>query len=181
MFSTDSLPMKWSMRKIWDSSKTLCMASLRARAEARSVPKGFSTMTRERSARPEELSMVTTDSNAAGGTARWNSRRGSPPIWLSAFRTASTSGEASSGSAAAKDSAPSKASHASPAGFTLPNSSTASRACLRKSASDRALRPGAEPMIRKRLGRRPATARWNNPGRSFRLARSPVAPNRTIT
>jgi hypothetical protein len=82
-------------------------------------------MTRERPARLEEPSTPTTDPNAAGGTARWNSRRGSPPIWLSALRTASTSAEASSGSAAAKDSASSKACHASPAGFALPNSSTA--------------------------------------------------------
>ena len=44
MLSTDSLPRKWSIRKICDSSKTWCTAWLSSRAEARSVPNGFSMM-----------------------------------------------------------------------------------------------------------------------------------------
>ena len=36
-------------------------------------------------------------------------------------------------------------------------------------------------MMRKRSGIRPTRARWNIPGSSLRLARSPVAPKRTIT
>ena len=52
MLSTDSFPRKWSMRKTCDSSNAACTVALRAWAEARSVPKGFSMMTRARSARP---------------------------------------------------------------------------------------------------------------------------------
>src|SRR5690349_8230951 len=37
-----------------------------------------------------------------------------------------------------------------------------------------------EPMIWYRSGMRPASARWNSPGRSLRRARSPVAPNTTM-
>ena len=36
-------------------------------------------------------------------------------------------------------------------------------------------------MMRKRFGISPTWARWNIPGSSLRLARSPVAPKRTIT
>ena len=35
--------------------------------------------------------------------------------------------------------------------------------------------------MRKRSGISPTWARWNIPGSSLRLARSPVAPNSTIT
>src|SRR5690242_20603793 len=38
-----------------------------------------------------------------------------------------------------------------------------------------------EPMIWYRSGMRPASARRNSPGRSLRRARSPVAPNTTMT
>jgi len=39
------------------------------------VPNGFSMITRACSlARPDEPSILTIDSNAAGGIARWNSR-----------------------------------------------------------------------------------------------------------
>src|SRR5690348_6401296 len=37
-----------------------------------------------------------------------------------------------------------------------------------------------EPMIWYRSGMRPASARWNSPGRSLRRARSPVVPNTTM-
>ena len=48
------------MRKICDSSKTACRARFSTRADARSVPNGFSTITRIRSlARPESPSMPT--------------------------------------------------------------------------------------------------------------------------
>src|ERR1700760_5002194 len=39
----------------------------------------------------------------------------------------------------------------------------------------------AAPMMRKPSGIRPTWERWNIPGSSLRLARSPVAPKRTIT
>jgi hypothetical protein len=36
-------------------------------------------------------------------------------------------------------------------------------------------------MIRYSSGSSPAACRWNRPGSSLRLARSPVAPNSTMT
>ena len=58
------------MRNTCDSSKTACTAWFSARAEARSVPNGFSMITRASLARPVAPSMPTTEVNAAGGTAR---------------------------------------------------------------------------------------------------------------
>ncbi len=58
------------MRNTWDSSKTACTVWLSARADARSVPNGFSMITREFSARPQLPSIPTTDPKAPGGTAR---------------------------------------------------------------------------------------------------------------
>src|ERR1700758_1050531 len=40
---------------------------------------------------------------------------------------------------------------------------------------------GADPIRRNSLGSRPAVYRGNHPGSSLRLARSPVAPNSTMT
>jgi len=82
------------MRKTCDSSKTACTVWFSARADSRSVPNGFSMITRvslvTRSAAP---SISMTKANAAGGTARWNSRRGEPPMsfsarWIAASRSA---------------------------------------------------------------------------------------------
>ena len=109
------------MRKICDSSKTACSFWFRARAEARSVPNGFSMMTREPGARPIAPIIATTDAKAAGGMARWNSRRGVPPIAFSAARIAVASGSVLSLSALPNDSAAAKAFHASPTGLELPN------------------------------------------------------------
>src|ERR1700680_4066051 len=64
------------MRNTWDSSKTAWTVWFRARAEARSVPNGFSMITREFCARPESPSRPTTDPKAAGGTARGRMARG---------------------------------------------------------------------------------------------------------
>ena len=50
MLSAASLPRKWSIRKIWLSSKVACSVSLSAIAVARSVPNGFSMMMRDPSA-----------------------------------------------------------------------------------------------------------------------------------
>ena len=146
MLSTDSLPRKWSIRKTCDSSKTACTVWFSARAEARSVPNGFSMMTRDPSARPAAPSMVTVGSKAAGGTARWSSRAGVPPISCSARSIAATSESVRPGSALAKESLRWNASQASPAGLTVPNSAIAWRACSRNCSSVRALR--AEPTIR---------------------------------
>jgi len=51
MFWTGSLPRKWSIRKIWSSLKIECSRALSAFALARSVPNGFSMITRDRSTR----------------------------------------------------------------------------------------------------------------------------------
>src|SRR5579875_1934592 len=181
MLSTDSLPREWSIRRICDSSKTLWYAWFRSRAEARSVPNGFSAMTRDPSARPMAPIIATTDLAAAGGTARWNSRCGGPPISFSAFSTATASDPVSDGPAAPNESRCLKSSQAGPVGFCVPNWSIASRAWSRNCSSVSAEFFGAEPMIRYSSGSSPAAARWNRPGSSLRLARSPVAPNSTMT
>ena len=53
------------MRKIDDSGKTLCSVSLSARAEARSRPNGFSTMTRASLAQPEVAEPLDHDAEEA--------------------------------------------------------------------------------------------------------------------
>src|SRR5712692_3842430 len=55
------------MRKMRDSSKTSCSVLLRACAEARSRPNGFSTTTRASRAEPDRPSPLTTVSNRLGG------------------------------------------------------------------------------------------------------------------
>ena len=70
MFCAASLPRKWSMRKICDSSKTECRKSLSRCALARSFPNGFSITTREFSARSASRSIPITASAALGGTDR---------------------------------------------------------------------------------------------------------------
>jgi hypothetical protein len=99
--------------------------------------------------------MVTAGSNAAGGTARWKSRRGEPPSSSLARPIAAASGAASPGCALPNDSARAKAPHASPAGLVVPNSATDWRACSRNCSLVRARR--AEPTIRYLPGSRPAT------------------------
>ena len=55
------------------------------------MPNGFSMMTRVRTvASPEAPRLCTTEVNATGGTARWYSRRGEPPISFSARATSPT-------------------------------------------------------------------------------------------
>jgi hypothetical protein len=61
------------------------------------VPKGFSTIMRAPWARPVPPSTVTAGSNAAGGTARWKSRRGEPPSSSLARWIAAASGALSAG------------------------------------------------------------------------------------
>ena len=170
------------MRNTCDSSNTACTAWSSLRAESRSVPNGFSMITRVRSvARPEAPSMPTTEVNAAGGTARWNSRRGEPPISFSAFCTAATSGAGSSGSAAPNDSRSANDGQDGSVGLVMQKSAHASSACFLNCSSVSAYWAGEVPMMRYSCGSRPAACRWNSPGSSLRLARSPVAPNSTMT
>src|SRR5215813_4438500 len=138
-------------------------------------------MTREFSLSPVRPSKAITDANAEGGTARRNSRLGLPPIARSASSTASTRGLGLSGSAAPKLSLLSNACQAAPLGLARPYWATAALACARNCSSVIVNCAGAEPTIRYSLGSRLDLARWNSPGRSLRLARSPVAPNRTMT
>jgi hypothetical protein len=182
MLSTDSLPRKWSIRKICDSSNTACTAWFSARAEARSVPNGFSMMTRVRSvASPEAPSMPTTEVNATGGMARWYRRLGLPPISFSARWTAATRSPALPGSAAANDKCAANSAQGPSSGLVMQKSAHDCSACSRNCSSVMAVFGGAEPIRRNSLGSRPAAYRWNHPGSSLRLARSPVAPNSTTT
>ena len=68
MFCAASLPRKWSMRKICRSRKVSCTWSLSRMALCRSVPKGFSITTRERSTRLASRRVLITAGAAAGGT-----------------------------------------------------------------------------------------------------------------
>ncbi len=70
MFCAGSLPRKWSMRKIWSSANTSCSRAFSDTALARSVPNGFSMMTRDRSTSPASASRRTADRAALGGTLR---------------------------------------------------------------------------------------------------------------
>ncbi len=70
MLSAGSLPRKWSIRKIWRSWKVSWTRALSAIALVRSLPNGFSMITRARSTRPADLSMSITATAALGGTLR---------------------------------------------------------------------------------------------------------------
>ena len=93
-------------------------------------------------------SIVTTEPNADGGTARWKIRRGLSPISCSALYTAVTSGLGLSGSAAAKCSRLSNSFHAWPLGLARPNWAHAALAWARNSSSVSANWAGADPMTR---------------------------------
>ncbi len=58
------------MRKICSSRRISWIVSLSPTALVKSVPKGFSMITRERSTRPQKLSSSTTPAAAIGGTLR---------------------------------------------------------------------------------------------------------------
>ena len=58
------------MRKIESSGNAARATPLSSRADARSRPNGFSTITRAFSVRPAALSPLITVSNSAGGIAR---------------------------------------------------------------------------------------------------------------
>ena len=70
MFWAASLPRKWSIRNTWSSSKTSRTSELSRRALWRSVPNGFSMMTRARSVSPASPRVRTTASAACGGMLR---------------------------------------------------------------------------------------------------------------
>src|ERR1700691_334929 len=171
MLSTDSLPRKWSIRKIWDSSKTACTALSSLRAESRSWPNGFSMMTLVLPlARSVSPSIPNTEVNAAGGMARWKRRRGG----------ARSSSALAAEAAATERRSANDGQHGS-VGLVMQKSAQACSACSRNCSSVSANDLGEAPMMRYSGGSRPAACRWKTPGSSLRLARSPVAPNSTMT
>jgi hypothetical protein len=142
-----------------------CRVWFSARAEARSVPNGFSMMTWDPGARPAAPSILTVGSKAIGGTARWNSRPGVPPISRSARSIAAASESVRPGSALANESLRWNACQAAPFGLLVPNSAIACRASSRNCSSARLRRD--EPMIWYLSGIKSAAARWNRPGSSL--------------
>ena len=58
------------MRKMWSSSKVWSRIAFSLRADSRSWPNGFSTITRAPSVQPEAASCSTTLPNSTGGIAR---------------------------------------------------------------------------------------------------------------
>ncbi len=70
MLSAASLPRKWSIRKICDSSNSSCSRWFSTIADARLVPNGFSMMMRDRAANPAFPIRVSASGAAAGGTLR---------------------------------------------------------------------------------------------------------------
>src|SRR5581483_2483607 len=66
-------------------------------------------------------------------------------------------------------------------GLVMQKSLHASAACSLNCSSVSANLAGAVPMTRYSFGSSPAACRWKSPGSSLRLARSPVAPNSTMT
>ena len=145
------------------------------------MPNGFSMMTLAPRARPDSPSMPTTEVNATGGMARWYSRPGVPPISFSARWTAATRSPVLPGSAAANDRFFTKSGQRGSSGLVMQKSAHDCRACSRNCSSVMAELGGADPMSRNSFGSRPAAYRWNHPGSSLRLARSPVAPKITTT
>ena len=70
MSVTGCLPKKWSTRKICFSSTTSCNSLLRARAEVRSRPKGFSIITVASRTRPAWPRETMTGANNPGGVSK---------------------------------------------------------------------------------------------------------------
>ncbi len=136
------------MRKTCDSSKTACTAWFSSRADSKSVPNGFSMITRASLARPAAPSMPTTEVNAAGGTARWNSRRGVPPISFSARWIASVSSATLPGSDGANDSRRTKSGQDGSPGLVMQKSVHACLARARNCSSVKADCDGAVPTTR---------------------------------
>src|SRR5207245_6136581 len=85
------------------------------------------------------------------------------------------------GSAAANDTRSANDGQDGSVGLVMQKSVHACSACSRNCSVVSAALCGETPMIRYSFGSSPAACRWNRPGSSLRLARSPVAPNSTMT
>ena len=85
------------------------------------------------------------------------------------------------GSAAPKDRRSANDGQDGSVGLVMQKSLHACSVCSRNCSSVSAYCAGAAPMMRYSFGSSPAACRWNRPGSSLRRARSPVAPNSTMT
>ena len=178
MFWAASLPRKWSIRKICSSSKTSCSSALSLRAEARSMPNGFSMMIRLRSTRSASSSMVhdrqrglrAARSGSAAGAAR---RRRTPPRPRPPSRAAPRRRRAPGAQRSRlENSVPALGVVALAAVLARPpcaaNSTNESRSCSSSEVPTTCI-----------SGSSPDWNRCSRPGSSLRWARSPVAPKRT--
>ena len=182
MLSTDSLPRKWSMRKIRDSSKTAWIVSLRPARTARSVPNGFSTMTRAFSASPVSPSIADRGSKRDGRdreveeAARLPAERLPRPSVtaveerLGVVRVGRAEGRAR----------PRTSSTPRQSGSTCRSRRPRPARARGRLVAECGAGPATSRRCGSRSGSRPALARWKRPGSSLRLARSPVAPKRTM-
>jgi hypothetical protein len=144
------------------------------------VANGFSMITRVPLARPDSPSMPIIEKNAAGGTARWYSRP-----WVADLLRSPLDGCFQLGAVTwFRHSERKPLLQAWPGWIVrlgdaelLDRISGMCAELIPLSVND----GGADPTMRYSRGSRPATCRWNSPGSSLRLARSPVAPNSTMT
>ncbi len=171
------------MRKIWDSSKTAWMARLSAWAEARSVPKGFSTMI---AGRPGGQPGVAEHVDHRGEGRRRHGQVVQVPRAASdlgvgaAHRRDERRGVGRVGRTEAQCGG--KAVPGLPRRWDVPNCATASAGALAEFVVGERERPRRRPDDPVVIGEQHRVGRgWNRPGSSLRLARSPVAPKITIT
>src|SRR5262249_14622527 len=157
------------MRKIVDSSKLPSRMRLRARADSRSLPNGFSTMTRAPRAHPDLPSCSTTTPNSTGGMAR---------EWAGCWAEPSSLRMAANGAGVWESPATQRRREdnlAKAAGSRPPCFSTLSRArALSWSRFQPALATPTTGTFRWPRRTIPCSA-----GKIFLYARSPVAPKKT--
>ena len=172
------------MRKTCDSSKPLVDRVVERLAPTRrSVPNGFSQITRAFSLSPVSPSMSMTD-----GERRRRDRKVIQPARVAArspcrpWRPRRASGCGSSGSATPKESRLRNVSHTGPRASWSRTRGRASRCVLAELVvGHRELRRRRtdDAVVRRAAGRSRPGGR--GPGSSLRLARSPVAPKSTMT
>ncbi len=178
MLSAASFPRKWSMRKICSSVNVECSDALSAVALRRSVPNGFSRMIRERSARPARPSVWTTrwprSAARSGSAAGAECRRAALGLGDRRRQTVGDHCPGRRGRACARSASHSRVGE--PAGWRTRRRPDG-RPCgtsRRRARRARCRRSGTSGISRLATGAA-------GPGSSLRRARSPVAPNSTIT
>ena len=143
------------------SSKTACSWAFSSRAESRSVPNGFSVITRAPSPSPAapRLSIVGTAAAGRQREVEEDARLAAELLARGGDRRAPAARSPSPTEAKRSDSA--KRSHSAASSALRPEPSTESRASSRNSPSSIGLR--AAPMIRKRSGIRPDPGEVEHP------------------